>query len=69
MRRVGNGRPALTHYLVVERFARCTLIECRLETGRTHQIRVQCASHGHPLLGDELDPAARLLSYDAIVSR
>jgi len=49
---VGNGRPAVTHYLVRERFARCTLVECRLETGRTHQIRVHMAHVGHALVGD-----------------
>ena len=47
-----NGREAITHWSVLERFSGCTLIECRLETGRTHQIRVHMASIGHPLLGD-----------------
>ncbi|MDR3221781.1 MAG: 23S rRNA pseudouridine(1911/1915/1917) synthase RluD [Candidatus Accumulibacter sp.] len=49
---VAKGKPARTHYRIVERFADCTLIECALETGRTHQIRVHMASIGHPLVGD-----------------
>lgn len=49
-----NGRPAVTHYKVLQRFKEYTYIECRLETGRTHQIRVHMASIGHPLLGDEV---------------
>ncbi len=47
-----NGKPAVTHYKVLERFGSYTYIQCRLETGRTHQIRVHMASIGHPLLGD-----------------
>lgn len=47
-----NGRPAVTHYKVLKRFGGYTYIECRLETGRTHQIRVHMASIGHPILGD-----------------
>ena len=46
------GKPAVTHYRVRERFRAHTLIECRLETGRTHQIRVHMAHIRHPLLGD-----------------
>ena len=49
-----NGKPAITHYKVLQRFAKYTYMEFRLETGRTHQIRVHMASIGHPLLGDEL---------------
>ena len=47
-----NGREAITHYQVLERFGNYTYIQCELETGRTHQIRVHMASLGHPLLGD-----------------
>ncbi len=49
-----NGKEAVTHYRVLERFREYTYIECRLETGRTHQIRVHMTSIGHPLLGDEI---------------
>lgn len=47
-----NGKEAVTHYRVLKRFREHTYIECRLETGRTHQIRVHMTSIGHPLLGD-----------------
>ena len=49
---VHNGKPAVTHYTVLEQFDRHTLIRCSLETGRTHQIRVHMQSIGHPLAGD-----------------
>ena len=49
-----NGKEAITHYRVLQRFKNYTYIECQLETGRTHQIRVHLSSIGHPLLGDEV---------------
>jgi 23S rRNA pseudouridine1911/1915/1917 synthase len=49
-----NGKPAITHYQVIERFGNYTYVRFKLETGRTHQIRVHMASIGHPLLGDVL---------------
>ncbi len=54
-----NGKDAVTHYQVLERFGNATYVECRLETGRTHQIRVHMASKGHPLLGDQVYGSAR----------
>ena len=54
-----NGKSAVTHYRVLKRFSGFTHIECRLETGRTHQIRVHMASLGHPLLGDQVYGPAR----------
>ena len=49
---VADGRNAVTHWRVLERFSGFTYVECRLETGRTHQIRVHMAHTGHPILGD-----------------
>ncbi len=63
---VASGRPAVTHWQVLERFSGCTYVECRLETGRTHQIRVHMAYLGRPILGDTpSDPGPHGLSGPA----
>ena len=49
-----RGKTAITHYKLLQRLVHCALIECRLETGRTHQVRVHFASIGHALLGDPI---------------
>jgi 23S rRNA pseudouridine1911/1915/1917 synthase len=49
-----NGKAAITHYKVLKRFEKYTYMQFKLETGRTHQIRVHMASIGHPLLGDDV---------------
>ena len=54
-----GGKPAVTHYRVLEHFTGYSLVECRLETGRTHQIRVHMASIGHPVVGDTVYGARR----------
>jgi len=55
----GGGKQARTRYRVIERFAAATLLECSLDTGRTHQIRVHMQSLGHPLVGDPVYRAGR----------
>jgi 23S rRNA pseudouridine1911/1915/1917 synthase len=54
-----DGKRAVTHVRVLERFRNYTYVECRLETGRTHQIRVHMAFAGHPLLGDTVYQGSR----------
>jgi 23S rRNA pseudouridine1911/1915/1917 synthase len=51
---IPNGKPAITHFEVLEQFESATLIKCVLETGRTHQIRVHMAYINHPLINDEV---------------
>jgi 23S rRNA pseudouridine1911/1915/1917 synthase len=51
---VSGGKDAVTHYRVLETFDKFTYVECQLETGRTHQIRVHMKSIGHPILGDDV---------------
>ena len=63
---VARGRPSVTHYEVVQHFAQATLLRCRLETGRTHQIRVHMQSIGHPLVGDPVYGKKR--STDALLA-
>lgn len=69
----GIGKPAVTHYRVLERFGYVTLVECVLETGRTHQIRAHMKHLGHPLFaderygGDQILWGARSSSYNAFI--
>jgi len=69
-----TGKPAVTHWRVVERFGYTTLVECILETGRTHQIRAHMRHIGHPLFGDERYGGTEILrgertaSYRAFIS-
>jgi 23S rRNA pseudouridine1911/1915/1917 synthase len=64
--RAGTGRRAVTRFHALERFAGYTYLECRLETGRTHQIRVHLASLGHPLVGDATYGAGRARRLDTL---
>lgn len=56
-----HGKPAITHFKVIERFSYVTLVECKLETGRTHQIRAHFKHLGHPLFNDERYGGDRIL--------
>jgi 23S rRNA pseudouridine1911/1915/1917 synthase len=57
-----EGKLAITHYKVLERYHYATLVECKLETGRTHQIRVHMRSIGHPIFNDQTYGGDRLVS-------
>ena len=57
-----NSKPAVTHIKVLERYNGFTYIECRLETGRTHQIRVHLASIGHPIAGDDVYGPSKVIT-------
>ena len=59
---VPNGKSAVTHFHVLKQLKGYTYISCRLETGRTHQIRVHMASIGHPILGDDVYASGRKTS-------
>ena len=64
-----QGKTAVTHYSVLERLGYVTLVKCRLETGRTHQIRVHMKYIGHPLIGDFLyNPECKLMERQALHS-
>jgi 23S rRNA pseudouridine1911/1915/1917 synthase len=67
--RPGKGKRAVTRFRVLERLPGVTLVECRLETGRTHQIRVHLAARGHPVLGDETYGGRRDHAADPALTR
>lgn len=62
-----DGKPAVTHFRVIERIGDYTLVECRLETGRTHQIRVHLAHIGYPVFGDPKYGSRRKTPFDGII--
>ena len=64
----GKGKPAVTHYRTLQPLKNAALVECRLETGRTHQVRVHMASSEHPLLGDPLYGRTRAAHRDVLKS-
>ena len=63
------GKHAVTHWRVIERLGYVNLIECKLETGRTHQIRVHLSSKGSPIVGDEIYGGGKLLPRQALHAR
>ena len=65
----GRGKHAITHYRTIEPLKNATLVECRLETGRTHQVRVHMAHIGHPLVGDPVYGRARKPLSDVLKAR
>jgi len=65
----GRGKHAVTHYRVIEPLQHASLVECRLETGRTHQVRVHMAHIGHPLVGDPVYGRARKPLSDILKAR
>ncbi|SKB26539.1 RluA family pseudouridine synthase [Sphingopyxis flava] len=65
----GRGKHAITHYRTIELLTGATLIECRLETGRTHQVRVHMAHIGHPLIGDPVYGRSRKPLSDVLKAR
>jgi 23S rRNA pseudouridine1911/1915/1917 synthase len=60
------GKHAVTHYKVLERFGFCTLVECKLETGRTHQIRAHMKHIGHPLFADEAYGGMKMVKFSRL---
>lgn len=65
----GRGKQAITHYRTIEPLKGATLVECRLETGRTHQVRVHMAHIGHPLVGDPVYGRAKKPLSDTLKAR